>query len=75
MLFSPFGIYSALAILANGAEPGSETDEELRSVLCFDSKRSLNKLARSIAEVSSGGTGFKSSSMLLLDSGSFREYG
>ena len=37
MVFSPFGIYSALAILANGAEPGSAAEEELRRFIRFDS--------------------------------------
>ncbi len=69
MVFSPFGIYSALAMLANGAEPGSAAEEELRRVLRFDSKRSLNKLVRSIADGSFGGAEFKSRSLLLLDSG------
>jgi len=42
VVFSPYGIYMALGMLANGAEPGSETEAELLEAMGSSSRDSLN---------------------------------
>lgn len=42
VVFSPYGIYMAVGMLANGAEPGSDTEAELLNAMGSSSRDSLN---------------------------------
>lgn len=42
VVFSPYGIYMAVGMLANGAEPGSDTEAELLNATGSSSRDSLN---------------------------------
>ncbi len=69
-VFSPYGIYMALGMLANGAEPGSETESELLKALGSDGRDSLNAYLDSMLEAvdDSSVTRFSSDSLVLVNS-------
>jgi len=69
-VFSPYGIYMALGMLANGAEPGSETESELLKALGASSRDSLNAYLDSILKAvgESYRTSFYSDSLVLVNS-------
>gem|GEM_PF-1193854 len=72
-IFSPYGIYMALGMLANGAEKGSETEEELLDALGSDSPDSLNAYLDSllVSVEESGNVRFDSNSLVIVNSSEF----
>ncbi len=70
MIFSPYGLYVALGMLANGAEPGSDTEAEILKILRSTDIDSLNAYLDMILGCAGdfGDTRFDSSSMVLVDS-------
>jgi len=77
ILFSPYGLYVALGMLANGAEPGSSTESEVLELLGSDDIGSLNAYLDSILDSvgTFGSTRFDSSSMVLVDSSTLSDPG
>jgi len=69
ILFSPYGLYVALGMLSNGAEPGSPTESEVLGALGSEDIDSLNAYLDSILDAAGtfGSTRFDSSSMVLVD--------
>ncbi len=66
MIFSPYSLYTALAIMANGAEPGSGTEAEILKALRSDGTGSLNAYLSSLGLEND--PGLVSSNMILIDS-------
>ncbi len=77
ILFSPYGLYVALGMLANGAEPGSPTEEEVLELLGSEDIDSLNAYLDSILDAvgTFGHTRFDSSSMVLVESSTLSDPG
>ncbi len=70
VVFSPYGIYMALGMLANAAEPGSSTEAELLKALGSDSMDSLDSYLEDLLESvgESYKTRFCSDSLVLVSS-------
>ncbi len=67
-IFSPFGLYSALGMLANAAEEGSPELEELLKALHSDSLESLNGSMAAVMPSFPKGVLFRSSNLVLISS-------
>ncbi len=75
--FSPYGIYMALGMLANGAEKGSKTEAELLEALGSDSIDSLNAFLGKLLDSVDGseGASFDSNSLIIVNSSEFLKLG
>jgi serpin B len=78
-IFSPYGIYTALGMLLNGAEPGSSTEAELVKLLGTTNATDLNayllSLTAQMAKMDSDDLRFTSSNLVLVDSSMLKEPG
>ncbi|MBP5203524.1 MAG: hypothetical protein J6Z16_02690 [Candidatus Methanomethylophilaceae archaeon] len=68
-IFSPFGLYSALGMLANAAEEGSPELDELLKAMHSDSLGSINEAVEAMLPVFPKGVLFRSSNLVLVSSG------
>ncbi len=64
IFYSPYGMYTALGMLVNGALKGSDTEKEVLDLLHIDS---VDKLNAYIAANSDFGSGFSSYNQILVD--------
>jgi serpin B len=67
-VFSPFGLYSALGMLANAAEEGSPELEELLEAMHSDSLGSVNESMDAMLPVFPNSVLFRSSNLVLVSS-------
>ena len=69
VFYSSYGLYTALAMLLNGAEPGSDTEKELLNVLHARDGLTVNSDLKCLQDllISDDGFRFASSDLILVD--------
>ena len=72
IVFSPYGLYTALGVLMNGAEPGSATEKEIAEILGVKDAPSLNTYIRSLGTPGEKVV-FSSTNLVIADSGILKE--
>ena len=84
IVFSPYGLYTAFGMLANGAKDGSATQKEVLDALYSSSDMTLNAYIKELqklplTETADGGDGpkltFESNNLILVDSAALEKDG